>query len=565
MHLFTELLDSSIRFQKQYAKHLLNRFQFLPCPNVRRNLDTLWVEPRGLAAALANSPRLVITGAPGAGKTTTLAFIAIANAQAMLTQPKASVPIFFSGRDLVSQTLPRVTDLPRELNLRPEVATQCPRIFFPDVFNSQRAVILIDDADTLPFDQLQSWLNELKGARIIVSAQSALTDFVEYALPGFRDSDIDPFVKKWNAETAPAFLAALKTNNVPRALTANPLTLTLLANLWKPEQPLLTRRADLFDAFAQTVGSDADETLKMLEGVALAIQRGRPATNEFVSKSHGFMRLAKNRTGEFIHDLWQAYFAARALRETTDLKPIAEHLADADWREVILFYAGLGDANELVDRLVRRGSMAFAGHVIAHARAVRADLRESVTQELMTSAWDGKANAIAALSAMQSDVAVDSFAAKLKDKDPATRKHAAELLGKLQLDRGIEYLLPQLRDVNADVRDQVVAALGHSRTDRVIEPLLVALRGDSRVGVVDTRMRVAAAQALGEIASDKALPALLVELQIGEPELRPVAAESLKQISSPLLIKPLLGIAQTGDDEARRYANQVLQVVDGHR
>jgi HEAT repeat protein len=76
-------------------------------------------------------------------------------------------------------------------------------------------------------------------------------------------------------------------------------------------------------------------------------------------------------------------------------------------------------------------------------------------------------------------------------------------------------------------------------------------------------MRVAAANALGEIASDKALPALLVELQIGEPELRPVAAQALKRISSPLLVKPLQGIAQTGDAPARQYANDILQVVDG--
>ncbi|MBI5030753.1 MAG: HEAT repeat domain-containing protein [Chloroflexi bacterium] len=565
MNFFAELLDSSVRFQKQYAKYLLNRFQFLPCPNGRRTLDALWVEPRGQTAALANTPRVVITGAAGTGKTTTLAYLAIANAHAMLTEPKPSVPIFFSGRDLVPQALPRITNLSRDLGLSNELAAQCPRIFFPDVFNSQRAIVLIDDADLIPFDQLQIWLNELKAARVIVSAQSPLADFVEYALPGFRDNDIERFARNWESETVDPFMAALKTNNVPRLLTTNPMSLTLLAKVWKLDQPLPTHRADLFEAYARGLLGESEETLKMLEGVALAIQRGRPATNEFVSKSRGFMRLAKNRTAEFTHDLWQAFFAARALRESTDITPIVEHLADANWREVILFYAGLGDADELVERLIRRGNIGLAGHVSAHACDVRSDLRESVTQELMASAWDGKADAIAALSAMQNEVAVDSFAAKLKDKDPATRIRAAQVLGNLRLDRGIEYLLPQLRDVNPDVRDQVVAALGHSRTDRVIEPLLVALRGDSRVGVVDTRMRVAAAQALGEIASDKALPALLVELQIGEPELRPVAAESLKRISSPLLVKPLAGIAQTGDDQARQYANEILQVVDGQR
>jgi HEAT repeat protein len=109
----------------------------------------------------------------------------------------------------------------------------------------------------------------------------------------------------------------------------------------------------------------------------------------------------------------------------------------------------------------------------------------------------------------------------------------------------------------------VLEALGHARTERVIEPLLVALRGDPRVGVTDTRLRVAAAKALGEVASDKAVPALIVDMQIGEPEVRAVAAEALKRITSPLMLKPLESVAISGDDMARQYAKEILAVVNG--
>jgi HEAT repeat protein len=301
----------------------------------------------------------------------------------------------------------------------------------------------------------------------------------------------------------------------------------------------------------------------MLEGVALAIQRGRPASDEFLPKARGFMRAGKNKTAEFVHELWQAYFAARALRQAPDLTPLSEHLAEPAWWDTALFYAGLGDASELVETLVARGNVFLAGNAIAHAQGVRAELRDAVTQELIHRAWEGDGNAIAALGEMNSDVAVDWFAKQLKDKDPAARTRAAEILGWLQLDRGIEYLLPQLRDVNADVRDKVVEALGRSRTDRVIEPLLVALRGDARVGTVDTRLRVAAAKALGQIASDKAVPALIVDLQLGEPEVRAVAAEALKRITSPLMSKPLQGVLQSGDEEGKKYAAEILALVDG--
>lgn len=563
MNFLSQLLDASARFQNKYATHLINRFQFVPCPGARVPLESLWVEPRGLTAALANASPLVITGAPGAGKTTTLSYLALTLAREMLHHVKPRVPLFFSARELNPSALPRLTDFPRHLNLSQDAAAHCPRAFFPKAFSAGRAVVLIDNADALSPDQLQAWLRELPGARVILAAPSPIAGFTEFRLPGFRDTDLEKFAMQWHRENADAFLAALKTNGVPRALTANPQSLTLLAHGWREDKPLPKQRTALFDGFVDHVLGEADETTLMLEGVALAVQRGKPASNEFVSKSKGFLRLAKNRTAEFAHDLWQAYFAARALRHSPSIDPLAEHLSDPAWRDVILFYAGLGDASELTHRLIAQDDDAFAGHVVAHAREVNPALRDAVTQALIARAWESHRASIDALAEMQSDAAVDAFAAKLKDKDPATRARAAQLLGKLQLDRGIEYLLPQLRDVNADVRDEVVAALGRSRTDRVIEPLLVALRGDPRVGVTDTRLRVAAAKALGEVASDKAVPALIVDLQLGEPEVRAVVADALKRISSPLLLKPLQGIAQSGDQAARQYAAEILAVIDG--
>jgi hypothetical protein len=563
MNFLSQLVDASARFQSKYAAHLINRFQYVPCPSVRVPLESLWVEPRGLTAALANPSPLVITGAPGAGKTTTLSYLALSLAREMLHHAKPRVPLFFSARDLNPSALPRITDFPRELNLSQDAAAHCPRVFFPEAFSTGRAVVLIDDADALSPDQLQAWLRELQGARVILAAPAPIAGLTEFRLPGFRDNDLEKFAVQWHRENAAAFLAALKTNGVPRALTSNPQSLTLLAHGWREDKPLPQRRTELYDAFVDHVLGDSDETTLMLEGVALAMQRGKPASNEFLPKAKGFLRLAKNRTTEFAHDLWQAYFAARALRHSPSIEPLAEHLSESAWREVVLFYAGLGDANELTNRLIAQDDYAFAGHVVAHAREVKTELRDVVTKELIARAWDGDRTSIDALAEMQSDAAVDALAAKLKDKDPAIRARAAQLLGALQLDRGIEYLLPQLRDVNADVRDNVVEALGRSRTDRVIEPLLVALRGDSRVGVADKRLRVAAAKALGEVASDKAVPALIVDLQLGEPEVRAVVADALKRIKSPLLIKPLQGIAVSGDQAARQFAAEILAVIDG--
>lgn len=561
MSFLSQIVDPTIRFQRKYAEHIINRFRWLAFPGAHVELECEWVEPRGLSAALARDPHVVVTGSLGAGKTTTLMYLALVSAKKLLSNPQARIPVLISAGDLQASTLPHFGDAVTAPNMSDELAAQCPRDFFAKALAAGRLLLLVDDVDALPVVQAQPWLREFTSAHIVASSQSVFPGLGEFSLPGFRDNDIEAYARKWNPANAQAFIAAIKMSAVPRALTANPMTLALLAHVWRADQSLPTRRTDLFERYALNALGDAGETVKMLEGVALAGQRGEPASNEFLSKSKGFLRAVKNHTAEFTHDLWQSYFAARALRATADLTPVTEHLAEPAWRDTILFFAGLGDANPLVDAVIASGDMPFAGQMIAHARAVRADVCDLVTQELIRRAWDGEdARAIAALAQMQSDEAVDKFAARLKEKDPAVRTHAAEILGQLQLDRGIEYLLPQLRDVNADVRDKVVEALGRSRTDRVIEPLLVALRGDPRVGTVDTRMRIAAAQALGEVASDKAVPALIVDLQVGEPEVQAAAANALKRISSPIVKKPLEGLAVSGDEEVRRYAADVLAV-----
>lgn len=573
MSFFSEILDPVRRFERQYAESLLARGRALPLPgDARVELDREFIPVRGLGAAMADRPRLVLTGAAGMGKTTALAHLALVHARAILAdEHTARIPIWFSARDLSNGHLPAPSDLPRALGLGDALTTQCPKDYFANALASGRALVLIDDLDALAPDAAAEWLANFATARLVATAHSPVANLPTLPLPGFRDNDIERALRNWGDGNPDDFLAQIKSSRVPRALTGTPLTLALLVRLWRArrastgngtDQPLPVRRTPLFDAFAEQVLGDSAETLRMLEGVALGVQRGHPAPNEFLPKSRGFLRPGNKQTSEFVHPLWQSYFAARALHLSPDRAPILERLDDPAWQEVVAFYAGMGQATDIVEALTARGEYASAGHVLAHAAQVRADLREAVTAELVRRAWDGEAPATAALSEMGSDAAVEALGARLKDKDPAVRARAAGVLGELQLDRGIEYLLPQLRDVDGNVRDHVLEALGKSRTDRVIEPLLVALRGDPRVGTVDTRLRVAAAKALGQVGSDRAVTALIVDLQVGEPEVRAVAAESLKRITSPLMLKPLAGILESGDADARKYATDILAVVN---
>ncbi len=480
------------------------------------------------------------------------------------------------------------------------------------------SLILLDDVQPIRAQReyIAQLAREFPNARIIVSTHDVRglpDEFVPLALQPLNERELFAAAEAWFPAShatghggvklanraLESFIAALKANLGTRVLATNPLNLFLLLQVYDESAKTLNapqgvaalkqsapahmaspfdapvraavstlprHRADLFDAYVKAhlaTESDPDLSARALEGIALSTKRGQIAKEEHLARGYGLLRERPAGRVEFVHPLLQDFLAARALRRNPDPAPLLEHLEDEDWSEVILFYAGLGEARPLVEALLERGDVNLAAHALAQAADAPKELMDRVLPTLIKRAWDEQDPVAAqSLAALRSNPATDFFSARLKERDPAARARAAQILGKLETDRAIEYLLPQLRDTNAEVRDQVVAALGQSKSDRVIEPLLVALRGDARVGTVDTRLRLAAARALGEFGTEKAVPALIVDLQVGEPEVREVAAESLIKIRSDLARKPLQALLESNlPDEARVAAQRVLETM----
>lgn len=508
-------------------------------------------ETTRLDRALRQCKRAVFVGPPGSGKTCALRLIADgARVISLSGMPPGAIPASFGD-----------------------------------------APILFDDAQPIHAEHLVRLARECANP-IMVTAEEGVgstDDFSVLQLCPLNDREIGSVVQAWFPGKSPsgkgghqvinreaeAVVSAVKANPRSRLLAANPLNLFLLLQVYVKGEPLPAYRAFLFDAYVQTslqdyfktssrsgtsAEGDPEFAARALEGIALALKRGELAKPEHLARGYGMLTTLPSGRIEFVHPLLRDMLAARALRRNPELTPVLEHALDQEWHHVLLFYAGLGDPRGLVEALLDDDQLELAALALAESAGPFEDLEKRIAEPLIRRAWEGQApSAVSALSALRSNGAADFFAARLKERDPAARMRAASILGTLNTDRAVEYLLPQLRDTNAEVREQVVDALGRSTSDRVVEPLLVALRGDTRVGAVDTRMRVAAARALGEVGTERAVPALIVDLQVGEPEVRKEAVSALLKIGSGLALKPLQAIALSNQSaEVRAAADQVL-------
>jgi HEAT repeat protein len=113
--------------------------------------------------------------------------------------------------------------------------------------------------------------------------------------------------------------------------------------------------------------------------------------------------------------------------------------------------------------------------------------------------------------------------------------------------------LAALRSADALVRSEAANRLGRSQSPEALAPLLATLKDDP-----DTRVRAAAAQALGHLGDPATTSNLLAALSDAEPEVRRMAAYSLGRLRAASAVPALISATADLDRGVRTSASLAL-------
>ena len=231
----------------------------------------------GTKTAIATSPKLMVMGKPGAGKTTFLQKVALQCIRGEL--PSASIPIFIELRNLTEETLANSVTIADDFSFLDYIN----RKFIDFGISAQqvetllkhgKALILLDGLDEVRADHTDTLLKQItkfsktyyQNPFIITCRFAAqpyrFPGFTYIELADFNQAQIEAFAKKWfvaaaskqNKEEglnlATQFIDKLKLpeNQPIRELAKTPILLNLTVSVFQAKADFPKKRSKLYEA-----------------------------------------------------------------------------------------------------------------------------------------------------------------------------------------------------------------------------------------------------------------------------------------------------------------------------
>ncbi|MBO3742226.1 NACHT domain-containing protein [Actinoplanes flavus] len=384
---------------------------------------------------------LAVLGAPGSGKTTLLSHVARRTVEANRTMTRP-IPVWLQLRDQAKAIVadPQVPLLSLIRGSIPDSVGPEPARWWEKRLRGGRCVILLDGLDEAGEAETRrdvaQWINRQVAAHpgndfVITSRPSgyrnAFVDATEtvQVLP-FGRPQVRAFLEKWYtaaerhgadhgeyaaaAERGKEAAAHLlrQIDEIPGLtdLTANPLLLTMIANVHRYGKQLPENRAMLYREVCETMLGRRDEARGQIVALALRqrlmllgrlafawmrqgirgqdrrtlIRTVQPWLDEsapgitaerFLAdmEATGLLPVPDLENFTFTHQTFQEYLAAAYIAESGLHHLLTDVVDDPWWRETILLYAAGEDPNPIVASAVRSGTLV--------ARSLAFELAES--------------------------------------------------------------------------------------------------------------------------------------------------------------------------------------------
>ena len=576
--------------------------------------------------ALGEKPEhVLLVGRPGAGKSTALARLMLEEAQKSEV-PQTSEVLKTSEVSAHSLRIPVLVELRywqgsiAQLILdtfarheRPLTAEQLETVL-------ARSLILFDGVNELPSEEARSQLmdfrrNHAKLPMIFTTRDLSLGGDLgierKLEMQPLTEAQMQAFIRAYIPGQAEAMLRQLKDRL--REFGQTPLLLWMLCSLFQQTGQMPENLGLVFRAFTQSydrqlkpdvvIESDREwwqPVLQQLTGVMMqgkkptelrvAIAREEavgaigqflkdkvPYAEDFARKclrdlqKHHLIQAGSNPNElEFRHQLLQEYYAAesllRQLPTLTDEQLKQEYLNYLKWTEPVALMLALLDSEVQAVRVVQQAlavdfrlGARLAGEVkpafqpqtipLVEALQVPSWLKVQLLGE--TRSECSIAGLIEAITDSDSWVAIPGLLEAIADSDYHVRWSAVEDLGKLRR----PVVLPPLfviEDLNASERRRAAENLGKLGSEAAIPALLNAIEHS------DYHVRRGAAEALGKLGSEVAIPALLNAIADSDGHVSWIAEEALVKLGSDAAIPALLQKIEHSDYYVRRSAARVL-------
>ncbi|HEV3459826.1 MAG TPA: NACHT domain-containing protein [Thermoanaerobaculia bacterium] len=443
---------------RHYRKALFDRFnQFrVPFrPDRPLRLEEIYVSVRAkegkLQASidamrlLADRKRLVVTGAPGSGKSIWLKYIALRFATGRLHEVSPDVTVALlelsrlnDGDSSIEQHLVEIF----KINDFPNAET-----FVESSLRRGTLMLLFDGLDevnstkrTQVVNKIKAFLDQHQGCRAIITCRTAVyrNDFVEIAdvtaeIEEFSDQQVQSYLVAWERyppRSKSILQLVLTLRERPRimALARNPLLLTIIAFLYSDSDFVLPHsRTEFYDQsidvllrqwrpeinlhkpahkrlvlehlalFNQRTGVAADldrrsidlqttleQISEVLPSLNLEPKDAQPLLEEIVERSGLLLSIDGGAKFQFAHLTLQEFFAAKALQGDAQ-ELLRRFSADEDaWREPLKLWCGLDLDSTAVVKEIYATHPVVALECLADAQKIDAVLADRILEAFKT-------------------------------------------------------------------------------------------------------------------------------------------------------------------------------------